>query len=80
MDTDKLAALCGIKLFEGLPQAQLKILAEITQLKRCKAGETLFEAGQPGTHFFAVVSGKVRVFRASLSGKEQILNVFSGGE
>lgn len=80
MDKDKLAALEGIKLFEGLPAPQLKSLAEIVQLKPCKAGDTLFEAGQPGTHIFAVVSGKVRVFRSSLSGKEQILSVFSAGE
>lgn len=80
MDKDKLAALGGIKLFEGLPQAQLKSLADIALFKRCKAGDTLFEAGQPGTHFFAVVSGKVRVYRASLSGKEQILSVFGAGE
>ncbi len=80
MDKDKLAALGGIKLFEGLPQAQLNSLAEIAQLKASKAGDTLFEAGQPGTHFYAVVTGKVRVYRASLSGKEQILSVFASGE
>ena len=80
MDTNKLTALGAIKLFEGLPAPQLISLAEITQLRACKAGETLFEAGQPGTHFFAVVTGKVRVFRASLSGKEQILSVFTAGE
>lgn len=80
MENDKLAALGGIKLFEGLPQAQLEALAGIALLKRCKAGDTLFEAGQPGTHLFAVVTGKVRVFRASLSGKEQVLHVFTGGE
>ena len=80
MDTNKLTALGAIRLFEGLPAPQLKSLAEIAQLRGCKAGETLFEAGQPGTHFFAVVTGKVRVFRASLSGKEQILSVFTAGE
>ena len=80
MTKDKLAALGGIKLFEGLPPAQLKSLAQIAQLRGCKSGETLFEAGQPGTHFYAVVAGRVRVFRASLSGKEQILGVFTAGE
>jgi len=80
MEKDKFTALGGIKLFEGLPAAQLKSLADIAQLKGCKAGEVLFEAGQPGTHFFAVVSGKVRVYRSSLSGKEQILSVFTAGE
>lgn len=80
MDKDKFSALAGIKLFEGLPQAQLKPLAEITVLKQVKAGQPLFEAGQPGTHFYAVVSGKVRVYRAAPSGKEQILHVFGAGE
>ncbi len=80
MDTNKLTALGAIRLFEGLPAPQLNSLAEIAQLRGCKAGETLFESGQPGTHFFAVVTGKVRVFRASLSGKEQILSVFTAGE
>ncbi|MDP2847011.1 MAG: Crp/Fnr family transcriptional regulator [Humidesulfovibrio sp.] len=80
MEKDKLSALAVIKLFEGLPKAQLTSLADIALLKRAKAGDTLFEAGQPGTHFYAVVSGKVRVYRAAPSGKEQILHVFGAGE
>lgn len=77
---DKLAALRAVKLFEGLAEAQLRSLADIAQLKRMKAGEALFEAGQPGTHFYAVVAGKVRVYRAAPSGKEQILHIFGPGE
>ena len=80
MDTDMIAALGRIKLFEGLPKEQLGTLARIASLKRCEAGQILFEAGQPGTHFFAVSSGRVRVYRSSPNGKEQILHVFGGGE
>jgi CRP/FNR family transcriptional regulator len=80
MEKDKLSALGSIKLFEGLPKAQLATLAGITLLRKCRAGDPLFEAGQPGTHFYAVVSGKVRVYRAAPSGKEQILHVFGRGE
>lgn len=80
MDKEKLAALSAITLFEGLAQAQLASLAGIALLKRVKAGEELFEAGQPGTNFYAVVTGKVRVYRAAPSGKEQILHVFGRGE
>lgn len=80
MEKDKLSALGSIKLFEGLPKAQLATLAGITLLRKYKAGDPLFEAGQPGTHFYAVVSGKVRVYRAAPNGKEQILHVFGGGE
>ena len=77
---DKLSALKAVKLFEGLAGPQLASLADIAQLKRLKAGAALFEAGQPGTHFYAVVTGKVRVYRAAPSGKEQILHVFGPGE
>lgn len=80
MEQDKLAALAQVRLFEGLPRAQLASLAEIAQLKRVAAGQALFEAGQPGTNFYAVVTGKVRVYRAAPSGKEQVLHVFGGGE
>ena len=80
MEKDKLTALGSVKLFEGLPGEQLASLAEITVLKRFKAGDILFEAGQPGTHLYAVASGKVRVYRAAPSGKEQILHVFGPGE
>jgi len=80
MEKDKLAALGSVKLFEGLPREQLASLAEITVLKRFKTGDILFEAGQPGTHLYAVASGKVRVYRAAPSGKEQILHVFGPGE
>jgi len=80
MAQDKLAALKAVKLFEGLPEAQLRSLADIAQLRALRAGEVLFEAGQPGTHFYAVVAGKVRVYRAAPSGKEQILHVFGRGE
>jgi CRP/FNR family transcriptional regulator, dissimilatory nitrate respiration regulator len=80
MEKDKVSALAGVKLFEGLPREQLASLAEITVLKKFKTGDILFEAGQPGTHFYAVVSGKVRVYRSAPSGKEQILHVFGPGE
>jgi CRP/FNR family transcriptional regulator len=80
MERDKLAALKVVKLFEGLPEAQLRSLADIAQLRGLAAGEGLFEAGQPGTHFYAVVTGKVRVYRASPSGKEHNLGVFGRGE
>lgn len=79
-EMDKLSALAKVKLFDGLPDKQLASLAEIASLKRTSAGDILFEAGQPGTHFYAVVQGRVRVFRAAPSGKEQVLHVFGPGE
>lgn len=80
MEKDLTAALAGIKLFEGLPENQLASLASIASFRRCASGQILFEAGQPGTHFYAVASGKVRIYRSSPSGKEMVLHVFGPGE
>jgi len=80
MGKEMLEALGGIKLFEGLPQAQLASLEAIAAFKKVPNGQILFEAGEPGTHFYAVVSGKVRIYRSSPSGKEMVLHVFGAGE
>ena len=80
MEQDMIATLGTIKLFEGLPLEQLRSLAGIAAFKRCPSGQILFEAGQPGTHLYAVASGKVRVYRSSPSGKEMVLHVFGPGE
>jgi cAMP-binding proteins - catabolite gene activator and regulatory subunit of cAMP-dependent protein kinases len=80
MGKEMLEALGAIKLFEGLPTAQLASLEAIAVFKRVANGQILFEAGQPGTHFYAVASGKMRIYRSSPSGKEMVLHVFGAGE
>jgi CRP-like cAMP-binding protein len=49
-------------------------------LQRYEKGETLFWQGEPGTGFFLVRSGKVKVFQLSGGGKEQILGLFEAGD
>lgn len=80
MELDKKAALAGVKLFEGLPEELLEALSDIARIRRLAAGEIIFETGRPGESFYALVSGRVRVFRSAPSGKEQILHVFGPGE
>ncbi len=80
MEMDKQTALAGVKLFEGLSGDLLRALAGIVRLRRVAAGEIIFETGRPGEAFYALASGRVRVFRSAPSGKEQILHVFGPGE
>lgn len=80
MELDKKTALAGVKLFEGLPEELLEALSGIARIRRVAAGEIIFETGRPGESFYALVSGRVRVFRSAPSGKEQILHVFGPGE
>lgn len=77
---DKLAAVKSVMFFEGLPEEKFNKLAEISIIKKYNKGEILFEADVPAHGFFAPIKGRVKIFRTSLSGKEQILHVFGPGE
>lgn len=78
MDTVEL--LATIPLFEGLPQKQLNDLAAITLEQVLSRGQSIFLEGDEGSGFYVVVSGRVKVFKLSAEGKEQILHIFGPGE
>lgn len=69
-----------IPLFEGLPREQLHELVNICVDQECRKGKTLFSEGAGATGFYVIVSGKVKVYKLSLEGKEQILHIFGKGE
>jgi CRP/FNR family transcriptional regulator len=69
-----------IPLFDGLPDAQHADLASIAVMKSFGRGRTIFSEGEPGTGFYVVVSGRVKIYKLSAEGKEQILHIFGSGE
>jgi CRP/FNR family transcriptional regulator len=72
--------LGNTQMFRSLPLDQLESLAKIAQLKTYRKGETIFWEGDEGTGFFVVKTGRVKVFKLSADGKEQILHLFAVGE
>lgn len=72
--------LSGIQLFAGLPGEQVRKLAAIASQRSYKRGEAVFFEGEEGAGFFVVASGRVKVFKVSSEGKEQILHIFGPGE
>jgi CRP/FNR family transcriptional regulator len=72
--------LANIQLWRGLPEDQLDALAKIAIAKTYRKGEVIFEEGDEGRGFFVVKSGRVKVFKLSTDGKEQILHFFGDGE
>ncbi|WP_316900728.1 Crp/Fnr family transcriptional regulator [Pseudodesulfovibrio indicus] len=76
----KLDAVRDVIFFDGLPDDILERLADIAVMKRYAKGETLFLADAEADGFYAPVSGRVKVFRTSPAGKEQILHIFGAGE
>lgn len=72
--------LAKTALFSGLSQPELKTLAARTVRKSLSAGELLFSEGEPCSGLHIVVRGKVRIFKTSVSGREQVLAVNVPGE
>ncbi len=67
-------------LFKGLPQDQLEKLEKIAAKKNFKKGELIFSEGDEGDGFYIITQGKVKIYKVSLEGKEQILHIFGRGE
>jgi len=67
-------------LFGGLPEEQLEAVACIAVEKRFEKGASVFHEGEPGNGFYMVAEGKVKIFKMSWAGKEQILHIFGPGE
>lgn len=72
--------IAAIPLFEGLPSDNHEDLASIALEKRFVKGETIFSEGQAGSGFYVIVSGRVKIYKLSADGKEQILHLFGPGE
>jgi CRP-like cAMP-binding protein len=76
---DVVRQLAGIALFAGLSRAQHEALGRIGVRRLFRKGERISE-GDEGTGFYAVLSGRVKISKVSMEGKEQILHLFGPGE
>ncbi len=76
----RVAELARIPLFEGLSKSHLERLRAITAARRYAPGETIFSEGDVAAGIHIVRNGRVKVYKLSPDGKEQILHVWSGGE
>ncbi|WP_420239554.1 Crp/Fnr family transcriptional regulator [Telmatobacter bradus] len=67
-------------LLSGLSPAELKQLAQRTARKRYQTGELLFSEGDACSGLHIITQGKVRIFKTSANGREQVLAVNVPGE
>jgi CRP/FNR family transcriptional regulator len=69
-----------IPLFNGLPEDQMVAIRKIALEKEFNKGEIIFSEGDEGNGFFVIAEGRVKVFKLSTEGKEQILHIFGPGQ
>lgn len=67
-------------IFSGLTEEQVDQLEHISRDMYFGRNETIFMEGDNGSGFFIVAGGKVKVFKVSADGKEQILHIFGPGQ
>lgn len=79
-DRTDLATILGrSELLSSLSSAELQSLAARTVRKLFSAGEWLFSEGEPCNGLHIVAFGRVRIFKTSMNGREQVLAVEGPG-
>jgi CRP/FNR family transcriptional regulator len=69
------AVLKKTALFGALSDAELQSLAKHTLIRNYASGEALFFEGTPCEGLYIVSKGRVRIFKTSPSGREQVLAI-----
>ncbi|MDR3567399.1 MAG: Crp/Fnr family transcriptional regulator [Syntrophobacteraceae bacterium] len=78
--TTKADEISKCPLFNGLPAQQIGELAKICLEQSYEKGREIFSEGDSAEGFYLVTSGKIKVYKLSFEGKEQILHIFDAGE
>src|ERR1019366_10260708 len=65
--------LKGTALFSALSDTELAYLATRTLIRSYASSELIFSEGESCTGFYIVSRGRVRIFKASPGGREQVL-------
>jgi len=64
-------------LFAGLKEEDLKRIRAVASLRQIGKKEILFGEGEEAKGFYVILSGKVKLYKISPDGKEQILHIVS---
>ena len=72
--------IAAIYLFKDLPDEYLNDLSLILTDQVFRKGRLIFSEGDEATGFYVVIAGRVKIFKLSMEGKEQILHIFGPGQ
>lgn len=76
----KLLCIHNIPLLSGLDDTEIEKISEGVSSRSYKKGEVIFSQGERANKLYIVCSGKVKIFKTMLEGKEQILYILSEGD
>ncbi len=79
--TVSLKTLAKMHYFTGLTSDELEVVQQyIAFEKKIDKGQTLLEEDDKSDYMYLIISGAVKIYKRSINGKEQILNIASTGE
>jgi len=70
----------AVPLYRRLSPEDADRLSAVATVKTFRKGEIIFSEADPADVFYTVASGRVKVFKATPSGKEVILEIFGSGD
>lgn len=67
-------------VFSGLSDAELDELAPLVLKRKLKGDTVIFHEGDPASAFYLVKQGRVKIYKMSASGREQVLSILGDGQ
>lgn len=67
-------------IFNRMTAADRQRIADVARVQTFGRADTIFEQDSPSTAFYAIVSGRVKIFKTLPSGRDVILEVFGPGD
>ncbi len=76
----KLLCINNIPLLSGLDEVEIEKISEGVSSRAYKKGDVIFSQGERANKLYIVCSGKIKIFKNLIEGKEQILYILSEGD
>ena len=75
-----LGCLGHVPIFAGLSGGEAEEIARIASTRSFQKGDSVYRAGDQGGTLFVLHTGRVKIYRLSVHGREQVLRVAGPGE
>ncbi len=69
-----------VPIFNHLEKSQMPEITKVTHSASYKKGEIIYKAGDQSDSLYIVSKGKIKIYRLSESGKEQLVRILKDGD
>lgn len=79
-DSKRIDYLRNTPVFSGLDDTELGEIVPLVVKRKLKNGTVIFHEGDPGSAFFLVKQGRVKIYKAAPDGREQVISILGDGQ